>query len=248
MVKLTVTEARPLAQALEVLSVAHGLQINYEDPTYSSADDVIDKTNPQYKQQHPTARAVLPISRSLQFEYLSAGRGRPLPDPSAVLRSLIGTYNALGFPGVFELRQTGDIFHVVPIQEKSHGKPIPYVSPLDTPISLPEQERSGIETIDAICRAINQVLGKNEIHPGAMPNNMLREKSVLLNANHESARSVLLRAFVGLHWKDTRVQEPARKLVWDLLRDTTFNQFVLNLRIAMREVPGMDGGVRQVPL
>src|SRR5438132_2999391 len=57
---LYVNGSRPLAQAAQALEHELGVSISYEDSFYEFSGDLIDKTDPKYKQTHPDARVLIP--------------------------------------------------------------------------------------------------------------------------------------------------------------------------------------------
>ena len=67
--------ARPLEQAIEAVREQYGWTVDFEDPPYESAYDLVDSTDPQWRKEHPTAKGVRRIA------------GGHLPPPSSSERA-----------------------------------------------------------------------------------------------------------------------------------------------------------------
>src|SRR5215468_1045698 len=52
-VKLSVDDPRPVAEAVKQLQEKYGWVITYEDPRLVNESDLLDETDPKYRQAHP---------------------------------------------------------------------------------------------------------------------------------------------------------------------------------------------------
>src|SRR6266498_3985422 len=118
-VKLSVNHPRPLAEGVKQLQEKYGWIITYEDPRLASESDLLDETDPKYSQAHPGGRrALTPKGGTLEISYsVSPVTGKP-ENPRALLQMLLNAHAASANPGRFELKQNGQIFHVIPEQVK----------------------------------------------------------------------------------------------------------------------------------
>lgn len=236
-VPLSVVDPRPLAKAAELIEVKYGLLINYEDPAYVHADDVRDDTDLKYKQQNPSARALSVRGGKLTFGLEVRADGRGLASPLKVLQSVVDAHNSRGLPGLFRVLQTGDIFSIVPVAVKDRsGRLAPFTSPLDAKISIPERAVTGTQLVELICEEITRASGF-QVVPGLQPNNVLNNTTVVLKANNQVARGVLMKALSGLAWKQPGITIPPRKLVWHMFYGPGPETYFLHLHVAMKEVP-----------
>lgn len=236
-VPLSVSDPRPLAKAAEVIEVKYGVLINYEDPAFVHEDDVRDDTDPKYKQQNPAARALSVRGGQLDFglEVLADGRG--LASPLRALQTVVGAHNSRGLPGSFRVLQTRDIFSIVPdaVKDRS-GRLASFTSPLDAKISIPEHEVTGTQLVELICEEITRASGFRVV-PGLLPSNVLNNTTVVLKANNQVAREVLVQALSGLAWKQPGITILPRKLVWHMVYAPGPETYFLHLHVAMKEVP-----------
>ena len=236
-VPFTVSDARPLAKAAEIIEVKYGLLINYEDPAYVHADDVRDDTDLKYKQQDPSARALSVRGGQLVFDVEARADGRGLANPMRALQTVVDAHNSRGLPGSFRVLQTKDTFSIVPVAVKDRsGRVGSFSSPLDAKMSIPEREVTGTQLVELICEEVTRASGFRVV-PGLLPSNVLNNTTVVLKATNEVAREVLLRALPGLSWKQPGITIPPRKLVWQLFYAPGPEMYFLHLHVAMKEVP-----------
>jgi hypothetical protein len=140
------------------------------------------------------------------------------------------------------VRQSGNVFHIVPSRMKdANGNWVDHSSPLDLRITLPGQTTSGLKAVGLICRRLSEVQGK-EVIVATVPNNYLAQTTVSLGANNEVARDVLLRTLTGLKWSDPKISAPAKKLMWRLFYGPDTHQYGLNITVARVERSAPNGG------
>jgi hypothetical protein len=139
---VTANDPRPLMQAVEAVSQEYGWLVDYEDPPYVSHFDLVDDTDPKWRESHPNGKSVTRVSGGL-FEV-------SLPEPSSiatgdaaeqVLRALVTGYNSSGNPGKFVVRkEAGGRYTVIGVSRRDETKRDEPVKPLlDTLITVPVQ-------------------------------------------------------------------------------------------------------------
>lgn len=224
-VTISVDDSRPLAQAVLELEIKSGWPITYEDPPYAHPSDVVDVTV-----RRDLGQALVPRGGRFEFHTFLAPRSQKLADATPVIQSLLDTFNRSGYPGSFMSKKSGQIFHVVPVQiQNKDGRLIDLIPILDVPITLPEQERSGIKALQDITQAISKLTG-TQIIVGTIPLNLFLPRTRLAAAN-EPARDVIVRL----------VQSTNRKLSWQLLYDPGARLYALNLHIVLSEIMSPAG-------
>jgi hypothetical protein len=220
-VKLSVDGPRPVAEAVKQLQEKYGWIITYEDPRLVNESDLLDVTDPKYRQANPGGRkALAPKGGHLEISYfVSQATGKP-ENPKALLQMLLNAHAASANPGRFELRQTGQVFHVAPSQVKDiRGRWAHQASILDTPITFPEKERSVFETLEAITRVLSSAT-QMKVAIGTIPLNLFVRHRTTQSASSEPAREVLIKT----------LESTNRKFSWRLLYDPGMKMFALNVR------------------
>jgi hypothetical protein len=220
-VKLSVDDPRPLAEAVKQLQEKYGWVITYEDPRLINESDLLDETDPKYRQAHPGGmRALTPKGGHLEISYfVSPATGKP-ENPKALLQMLLNTYATSANPGRFELKQTGQIFHIIPAQAKDiRGRWVHQASILDIPITFPEKERSVYETLETITRALSSAT-QVRVVVGTIPLNLFVRRHTTQSASSEPAREALIRT----------LESTNQKFSWRLLYDPGMKMLVLNVR------------------
>jgi len=245
---LQVSDPRPLAAAADLLERKYAVAINYEDPLYVFAGDLVDQTNPSYRLAHPDKRAIVPKGGALTWRVDVDTRAQTLADPMAMLQSLVGIHAASGNPGEFTVKRIGSAYVIVPARAKNEsGTVVARSSPLDVSISFPEQRISGIDAVKLICQTVSQP-GAIKVTMGVVPYNLLQKKTVLLGANNETARNVLARALDGLKWANPHIVAPDAKLGWRLFYGADIQAYALNIHPVIADVPNPFGGTVRRPV
>lgn len=224
-VNLSVEDGRPLAKAIETLQAKYGWVITYEDPLYVHFSEIADVTemvrNPLHKSRPGQAtRVLVPKGGALVIEYdVMPDTGLPV-DREAILRKLLETNSANGNPGRFRLEKTGEVLHVISTASKSTaGTFAPQESVLDAVITLPAEERSGLQTLEAICAAVRQAT-QTPVVVGTIPLNLFLQHRDQQGAASEKARDVLLNT----------LKRTGMNLSWRLLYGPGTKMYVLNIR------------------
>jgi hypothetical protein len=232
--RLLISDGRPVAKAMEVLSDRHGLVITYEDPQYSFDGDLQDVTAAVSRSPvKPGQKILVPRDRSFELTYsLSPATGK-LEHPDALIRKILDAHLAAGGGSQFELIHQGHVFHVVPGMVKdSNGAWAAARSILDTAITVPVESRSGAKMVDAICNALSAA-AKVRVAIGTAPFNAMANEDVLEGGTNESARDILSRTLNKLSEEKGRrwgVREE-RQFVWQLLFSPSARIYFLNLRL-----------------
>jgi hypothetical protein len=181
---------RPLDQAISQLIVRHGWAITYEElpPEYSG--DMIDARSRLRNGAASTKPLWVAKGGRLRLSYKP-----PLPDgagAASILADLLHAYSASDPPFQLELAQTGDVYHVIARATRTElGSYEERTPPLDAVISLAEKERTVGEAISEIVRAAQTKFQGRFTGPGFSMN--LFQRTVVVGAHDETARSVLLR-------------------------------------------------------
>ena len=130
---------------------------------------------------------------------------------TALVKRLIQTFNESYPDGAqFELRDTGRVYHVVPVVVRQKtGAIVPHESPLDQPITVVAQDTDAMSAISAILAAVKTQRGSS-ILVGNVPIGLLVRVKVSLASDNESARTLLVRV----------LQTAAPTLSWRLLCGT----------------------------
>jgi hypothetical protein len=237
--QLSISDPRPVAKAVEVLSQRHGIVITYEDPAYAFEGDLKDVTAAASRSPlKPGQRVLIPRGGAIQLSYsLSTSTGKP-DNPAALVRKVLDTWIASGGGSQFELIQQGDAFHVVPVMVRgSGGAWVATRSVLDTPITLALRPRSGTEMVDAICSALSA--GRVRVAVGMAPESALANAQVAEGGTNEPARDILSRTLNQLS-KETASkfgEGGDQAYVWQLLFDPTAKSYFLNLSVLPRLKP-----------
>ncbi len=212
---------RPVSAAVLQIEKMFGSVVTYEDTRYVYPGDIVDETERVRRDLSKSTHIYGRRNSSLDFTYT------PPPGPidtqvGGMLAELIARSNGLRIAGQFLATRVSGGYHVVPtaIKGKS-GTMEPFASPLDTRITLPREEQSGLEMMFAVTKAITDSSGAN-VKPGTMPLNRLNQKRAAVSAQGERARDVLWRV----------LQSMGPDLSWQLLCGVgEEGDYVLNIHI-----------------
>lgn len=224
--QVSVEDPRPVAKAIETLEARHGWVITYEDPPYAHHGDVVDVTAEVRKDLHKfrpgeAPKVLIPKGGALAFEYDLAAASGHAADPAAVVRQLLDAYARGGGAGAFRLEGGGQVVHVIPAAGRNGaGSVVAHDPVLDAPITLPAEERRGLQTLEAICAAVSQATGAQVI-VGTVPVSVFARHRDQHGASGERARDVLLRTLGGV--------KGGGKLSWQLFYDPGMKTYVLNI-------------------
>lgn len=244
---LSATGPRPLVKATDELEGRYGIPVSYEDAAYAYEGDLVDETDPAYKISHPGIRALGVKSGSVVLRGNLNALVRSPADAMSLFQSVLDDHVRAGNPGEFALVQSGDGVVIVPIRvREASGILVPDQSPLEVRISLPDLERTDLETLYAICAAIQANSGRT-VRVGTTPFLGLRSSDtrgsyyVTIGASNEPARGVLQRTLAGLQWADPLTQGPILKMAWWLLYDPGERVYALNVHQVFRGAASPTG-------
>jgi hypothetical protein len=229
---IEVDDPRPLASTVAMLEGRHGVLVTYEDPLYLFSGEIADVTDQVRRDGGKSSRRVLvPLGGPFQFAYEGADL-RSAVGTSSVLRKLLRVYQDSGYPGVFRLSQTGDVFHVIPsIHRNALGNTEASSPLLDTTISLGLEEGTAFQMLEAIVEAVTIQTGM-KVAVGTVPLNLLSRTRVQGTATKGTARTVLLDV----------LQATDRRLSWQLFCSPEPRVCALNVHAVERDAPQVKAG------
>ena len=225
-VSLAVEDARPVAKAITMLEARYGWTITYEDPPYSYADDVVDVTEKVRRDLHKypkgqAPRVLIPKGGHLSFEYDVIVDTNLPRSPGVVVRQLLNAQAASDTSARFRLEKSNAIIHVIPsaIKDKS-GRLTPQQSLLDTVVSLTSEERTGLQTLEALTESIGQAT-QSRIVIGNVPLGLFLRHKDRHGVAGQKARDVLIELIQRI--------SPERPLSWQLLYDPGLKIYFMNV-------------------
>ena len=185
-VTLWVFDGRPLENAAQTLARDYGIRVSVEDPLYFWESDLVES--------HRTSagkRVMVPKPLLLETSFHVGNDGQPDNVP-ALLDALIDRMS-LERPFHYRITPAPEGYNIVPTAMRNErGELVPYASPLDTPVSIPQATR----TIVAHTRLIiEQVIARTATDlgcctPGA---SNIDSTPVAFGADNEPARNALQR-------------------------------------------------------
>jgi hypothetical protein len=237
---ITANSPRPLEQAISALNVEYGWTVDYEDPPYTSDSDLVDDTDPQWRAGHPNSRGVRRVAGgTFQSQYEEGPGIDASGSKGAVLQKIVSDYNRSGNPGTFVVRaQEEGHYAIIGASIKDQARQDQKVTPtLDTPISIPIEQRSAEATIELILKVLSSESGK-DIGLVSAPLNLLINSQVTVGGANVPARTLLLQT----------LNATKRPLIYSLLYDADARSYLLNIVVAMRAQRDTYGGKRLVPV
>jgi hypothetical protein len=213
-VTISANDPRPLATVIRGLESRYGWAITYEDPPYLHQNDIADVTRAVSRDFDPKKPKILgPRANPFDFGF-RAPSGGARPDVRPVLEKLVDDYHLTGNPGRFGIVQTGAMFHIVPVATRdATGRQVASRSLLDAKIAVPTGQRSALEVIDVVARAVGNLHGIS-IGVGMVPVNLLNQVRLDESAISDDARTVLVRTLAAapmpLSWQIFCEPAPSR--------------------------------------
>lgn len=218
---ITANSPRPLAQVLDALQRKYGWQINYEDPQYVYGGDLTPLPAANAHPSDPASQVRVPNGGAFTLD-LPVALAPPMPDEAKALNAVVDAYNQSGNPGRFELRkeseQNFDVVGTGARQEK--GRMSEQAVVLDAPITLAEQPRSAVDTIDLIFQQVSQA-SHIEVALGVSPRSLLAGSKVTVGGTKVAARVLLARTLAGTN----------RTLYWRMLFNPESKGYLLSLHL-----------------
>lgn len=194
-VEVFVDDPRPLHEAVYQFVRRHPITVTYEDPRFEFAGDVRDVTDQVRRTPNPeNHRTIVPRNSVLQTSYVvTIDTGQPVNVASA-LQGMVEAKNANPTGGRFEVYQSGQAFHIVPVEiRRRNGAWVKQTSVLDAAISLTVQETDGEHLLQAILQQASAASGQDIRGPvfPSLSNPLFRYRG-RVDVNNESAREVLM--------------------------------------------------------
>ncbi len=221
---MVANDPRPLAQAIAAVRKEYGWLINYEDPPYESDSELVDVTDSQWRASHPGSPGHrIANGGSFQCVYTEGPDIQTTAGQESVLRQIVSAYNRSGNPGKFIVRvEEEGRYSVVGFSVKDRTEKEHNIEPmLDTPITIPTEQRSAYEAVKLIVRELSTKSGI-QVKLLMGPTNILLQSQVTIGGNDLPARVLLLQTL-----KATK-----RPLLWQLLYDANQPFYGLNISIA----------------
>lgn len=189
--RITVNDPRPVASAIESLETRYGRVITYEDPPLVNADDTRDVTESVRRDLHKYApgtapRVIIPRGGELSVEFNAA-------DPvEVVLLSILNESERVRTGTTFRTEESNGMIHVIPQSIKGMGgETVPVRSILDGPVQLPQQQRNGMQMLEAWRDAVSRK-SKKRIIIGAIPLNLFLTDKDEQGLSSQNARDALV--------------------------------------------------------
>lgn len=181
---------RPVAAAVRQAEQQFGWVVTYEDARYVHAGDIVDVTE-QVSRDRASSKRILGMRRGSINVTLTPQSGSVEYQVAEVLDKVFADSVANGNAGEFGAIRVDGGYHVVPVAIKGQtGLLEQYSSPLDTRITLPLREESGLEAMARLADAITAQSG-TKVVPGTMPLNRFHQARVSVSARNEVARDIL---------------------------------------------------------
>jgi hypothetical protein len=242
---LTANSPRPLMQAVEAISQEYGWTIDYEEPPYQSHYDLVDVTDPKWRAGHPNEKgATGPAGGLFQSSFSEPPSIRTENAEEQVLEKLVTDYNSSGNPGKFAVRkETYGKYAVIGVSRRDEtGKDEAVSALLDTPISIPVQQRDARATLQLIADTLSATSRVNvKLGTIGLSSDPLQEATFTIGGANVPARTLLLQSL-----EDVSATSPhfGGIFVWNFLFDADTNAYWLRLRSATKT--GTDAIGRQV--
>lgn len=240
-VHIEVHDARPLSAALQLISSAYPFEMTYEDPRNvyeGDREDVTQRVRADlhlYDDPSDAPRVLVPRTRSLTASISIRREAATRDDWLKAIEVVVGAQNTSGSGGRFrvEISASGAV-HVIPIVGRDvNGVFVSQEPILDTLITIPSQQVNGLEMLSKLSEAISISAGgtftydiseslQSLLKPLRVPVGLLRRREVLLEAENQPAREVLLEALRSID----------RTLTWQVFVtfDPTYENYWMNVR------------------
>jgi hypothetical protein len=226
-VSVAANDPRPLDQAMMALREYYGWKLDYEDPVYS-AEDVMDDTDPAWRQSHPGSKRVT-VPKGGAFSASYPGDTNPTVQMTMVVDAIVQQYNATTRSSRFVTKSEGD-GRIAVLPEAG--------SVLDTEINLPKGSRSLVDEVHLIMQAISDNSGQR-VTTGYLPSPSGWANFTFDDGGETSTARARLLATLA------KAQYP---LVWRMLYDFDHKNYFFNLFAATQISPRVDSSIVNRPL
>ena len=147
---------RPLSEAVRQVEERFGRVVTYEDGSYMAPEDIVDVPEKVRSDGTMTRRRRAMRGDSINLVYTPT-RASVDAQVGEALARLIAEWNRPAHSGRFRVEEVPGGYHVIPVARKGKsGNAEPYTSPLDATITIPSEERDGLEAITALAEAIGR--------------------------------------------------------------------------------------------
>lgn len=199
---ITVSDPRPIAAALDILERKYHVAISYEDPEYTSPLDIQEDAHDRFRTDG--RKYFYPRGGLLQFQYLEVG-DEPQEGITALITRMLQQYASANGPE-FEVTENktwrlakweSTVWDVRPVRwRNSQGQMSAQVPILDTLISIPEDERNGLQMLAEICAQLTAATGL-KVGVGVLPINILLGWHGKAGFGVQPARDILEKFLTG---------------------------------------------------
>lgn len=228
-VHVVANSPRPLQQVLDALYKKYSWAVDYEDPRFTSQQDLVDVPDPVTHAPHaqtlpaggkfsvdfPAVSIASPQIASTQVSTptdsaKSASAAPSAPPVSALhvsddeektVRLVVDAYNKSDNPGRFEVRKNseGNIVVVGTAARDAKGQISPQKPIFDTPLTVVRRQRTATETIELLCKKLTASRGA-KVAIGVNPRNLLDHTPVTIGATKAApARDLLRQTLTAAH-------------------------------------------------
>lgn len=216
---------RPLQQVLDALHKKYGWAIDYEDPRFTSQQDVVDVADPV---THAPHAQTLPAGGKFTVDFPAVSVAPPAPAPPSqtsapadstksapaspvsatpvsdeeekTVRLIVDAYNKSDNPGRFDVRKNsqGNLDVVGTAARDSKDQISPQKPILDTRLTVPRRQRTATETIELLCKKLTTLRG-TKVAIGVNPRNLLDHTPVTIGAKKALVRDLLWQTLTAAH-------------------------------------------------
>lgn len=205
-VAVTVNDPRPVNALTVQIEKLSGIPISYEDVRYVNLADIEDVTasvaNPAQGPPPAGFQVLIPRGGQLSVPVTVDAASQRLLDSLSTANALTAALAAASastlIPGKFEMDKYNDVFFVAPQQSRSaDGTFVPVTPVLSTPVDLPGQQQSAIQTLESILQQVSQKTGV-KVGLGTIPVQAFAVSKVAIAASSQPANYALARLFTAV--------------------------------------------------
>jgi hypothetical protein len=196
-----ITDPRPLARVADLLQMKFGVPISYEEEILQHSGDMVFASelpaNKEAAAKNPEWRGPLvPRLGTLDLSIPSLAVLRQIANPTEFIQQAFDSRRSNKNTGNFKVVNLGEygVSIVMDGLADSSGQMKSVVPALDTLVSFPEMDRSIVETIALISKAVESQNGKGFGFGGPGGVSYFESTRAKIGANNEPARNVLARA------------------------------------------------------
>lgn len=236
---VTANAPRPLWQAITALNEQYGWLVDYEDPPYHSKYDLVDDTDPQWRQKHPYAADVtIPAGGFFRTIFLEPQLPVSPQREQKILEKIVADYNRSGNPGRFVVLSEGNNrFAIAAATVKNDAGDEQFVPEiLNTRISIPYVTQSADATLRLILEELSAAIRTKVDGPGGMANMVLIQSRVTVGGENVPARALLLQVLA----------QTRRPQIWALFYEADSKTYALGVSTATHTVIDSCGNKRTI--